>query len=160
MLGDGGALEAVQGLVDQSLLSIRDAAGGLRYRMLETVREFGRIQLIEAGDLDDARAARRAWATAYAGSHGDGLTGAGQFASIDAIAAEEVNLADELRDAIGEGDNDAAIVLLAALGHVLDDPRRARPAGRPDGRGRRSGLAIGGRRPSSRTPPVGRWRSC
>ena len=44
VLGDG-ALDAVQGLVDQSLLSVRDAAGGLRYRMLETVREFGRLQL-------------------------------------------------------------------------------------------------------------------
>jgi predicted ATPase/DNA-binding SARP family transcriptional activator len=116
MLGDGGALDAVQGLVDQSLLSIRDAAGGLRYRMLETVREFGRIRLVEAGDVKDARAARRAWATTYASGYGDDLMGTGQFSAIDAIAAEEVNLADELRDAIGEGDNDAAIVLLAALG--------------------------------------------
>jgi predicted ATPase len=66
VLGDG-ALDAVQGLVDQSLLSIRDAAGGLRYRMLETVREFGRLQLEQAGEGDEARAARRAWATAYAG---------------------------------------------------------------------------------------------
>jgi predicted ATPase len=115
MLGDG-AMEAVQGLVDQSLLSIRDAAGGLRYRMLETVREFGRMQLVDAGDVDDARAARRAWAITYASSHGDGMMGAGQFVAIDAIAAEEVNLADELRDAIGRGDNDTAIVMLAALG--------------------------------------------
>ena len=44
VLGDG-ALDAVQGLVDQSLLSVRGAAGGVRYRMLETVREFGRLQL-------------------------------------------------------------------------------------------------------------------
>ena len=46
VLGDG-ALEALQGLVDQSLLSVRETTAGLRYRMLETVREFGRMQLAD-----------------------------------------------------------------------------------------------------------------
>ncbi len=72
VLGDG-ALDAVQGLVDQSLLSVRGAAGGVRYRMLETVREFGRLQLGAAGEEGEARAARRAWATAYADRHRAGL---------------------------------------------------------------------------------------
>ena len=115
VLGDG-ALDAVQGLVDQSLLSVRDAAGGVRYRMLETVREFGRLQLAGAGEDGEARAARRAWATAYAGRHRAGLSGRDQFATIDAIAVEEVNLADELRDALADGDRGALVELLAALG--------------------------------------------
>ena len=136
VLGDG-ALDAVQGLVDQSLLSIRDAAGGLRYRMLETVREFGRLQLEQAGEGDEARAARRAWAIAYAGGRRDGLFSRDQFATIDALAAEEINLADELRDALAGGDRGALVELLAALGTLLDDPRRARPPDRHDGRDRR-----------------------
>ena len=115
VLGDG-ALDAVQGLVDQSLLSIRDAAGGLRYRMLETVREFGRLQLEQAGEGGEARAARRAWATAYAGGRRDGLFSRNQFATIDALAAEEINLADELRDALADGDRGALVELLAVLG--------------------------------------------
>jgi predicted ATPase/DNA-binding SARP family transcriptional activator len=115
VLGDG-AFDAVQGLVDQSLLSVRDAAGGIRYRMLETVREFGRLQLARAGEDEDARAARRAWAIAYAHRHRSGLFGRAQFAAIDALAAEEVNLADELRDALAGGDRVALVELLAALG--------------------------------------------
>lgn len=115
VLGDG-ALDAVQRLVDQSLLSVHGAARGVRYRMLETVREFGRLQLGRAGDDAEARAARRAWATAFADRHRAGLSNVDQFATIDAIAEEEVNLADELRDALADGDRCALVRLLSVLG--------------------------------------------
>jgi predicted ATPase len=111
-----GALEAVQGLVDQSLLSVRETPAGVRYRMLETVREFGRMQLVDAGEDADARAARRRWATAYAERHAPRLISPDQFAAIDAVGAEEINLADELRDAIADGDPGALVQLLGALG--------------------------------------------
>jgi len=110
------ALPAVQGLVGQSLLSVREAGIGVRYRMLETVREFGRMQLIDAGQDREARAALRRWAVDYASDHGARLMSAGQFAAIDALGAEEINLADELRGAIADGDRGALVELLAALG--------------------------------------------
>ncbi|HVU78322.1 MAG TPA: BTAD domain-containing putative transcriptional regulator, partial [Gaiellaceae bacterium] len=112
----GGALDAVQGLVDQSLLGVRETPGGVRYRMLETVREFGLMQLVDAGEDADARAARRRWATALARRHGPDLIGAQQFAAVDAVAVEETNLADELRDALAESDAGATAQLLATLG--------------------------------------------
>jgi predicted ATPase/DNA-binding SARP family transcriptional activator len=112
----GDAVPAVQGLVGQSLLSVGETPGGVRYRMLETVREFGRMQLAEAGEDLEARAALRRWAAGYARAHGDGLTSAAQFAAIDALRAEEINLADELRLAIADGDRSALVQLLAALG--------------------------------------------
>ncbi len=110
------AFDAVRGLVDQSLLSVTEAGAGIRYRMLETVREFGRMQLAGAGEGASARAAQRSWAVGYASAHQAGLTGAGQFAAIDALSAEETNLADELRGAIADGDRDSLVQLLAALG--------------------------------------------
>ncbi len=113
VLGDG-ALDAVRGLVDQSLLSVRETGAGVRYRMLETVREFGRLQL--GREESDARAARRRWATAYARRHGARLAGVEQLAAIEAVAAEEVNLADELREAAADDDHAALVELLAALG--------------------------------------------
>lgn len=115
MLGDG-ALEAVQGLVDQSLLSLHDSGAGVRYRMLETVREFGRMQLVDTGEDASARAARRRWAVNYAGRQFPDLMSANQFAAIDAVSDEEINLADELRECIAERDRDALVVLLATLG--------------------------------------------
>ena len=110
------AFDAVRGLVDQSLLSVRETPAGVRYRMLETVREFGRMQLAAAGEDASARAAQRGWAVGYASAQQAGITGPGQFAAIDALSAEETNLADELRGAIADGDRGSLVQLLAALG--------------------------------------------
>jgi predicted ATPase len=109
-------VDAVDGLVDQSLLSLRETAAGVRYRMLETVREFGRLRLTEAGEDAAARTALRCWAVGYARAQQARVNGAGQFAAIDALGAEEVNLADELRAALADGDRDALVRLLAPLG--------------------------------------------
>jgi predicted ATPase/DNA-binding SARP family transcriptional activator len=110
------AFDAVRGLVDQSLLSVREAPAGIRYRMLETVREFGRLRLAAAGEDASARTVQRGWATGYASAELARITGASQFAAIDAIGAEETNLADELRGAIAGGDRGSLVQLLAALG--------------------------------------------
>ena len=141
VLGDG-ALDAVQGLVDQSLLSIRDAAGGLRYRMLETVREFGRLQLEQAGEGDEARAARRAWAIAYAGRP-------------PRRPVQPRPVRDDRR-ARRRGDQPRRRTARRARRRrprrarraarrardLLDDPRRARPPDRHDGRDRRRGSRL------------------
>jgi predicted ATPase/DNA-binding SARP family transcriptional activator len=110
------AFDAVRGLVDQSLLSVRESPAGVRYRMLETVREFGQMRLAAAGEDAGARAAQRRWAVGYASAHGARVTSADQFAAMDALGAEETNLADELRGAIADGDRGSLVQLLAALG--------------------------------------------
>ncbi|MDO8211638.1 BTAD domain-containing putative transcriptional regulator [Conexibacter sp. CPCC 206217] len=114
----GDALDALQSLTDQSLLSVRETAGGVRYRMLETVREFGRLQLKHAGEDAEAHAALRAWAAAYARRHGERVFSAEQFDAIDTLGAEEGNLADELREALAEPDPAAAVQLIAGLGSL------------------------------------------
>ncbi len=112
----GSAFDQVRGLVDQSLLSVAETPAGIRYRMLETVREFGWRQLAQAGEEAQARAAQRGWAAGYAAAQRPGIGGAGQFAAIDALSAEEANLADELRGAIRDGDRGTVVQLLATLG--------------------------------------------
>ena len=110
-------VDAVQGLVDQSLLTVRESPAGVRYRMLETVREFGRMRLTDAGEQAGAQAALRRWAVEYVSDQRPRFAGAdGQFAAIDALGAEETNLADELRGAIADGDEASVVHLLAALG--------------------------------------------
>ncbi|MFE6398252.1 ATP-binding protein [Streptomyces alboflavus] len=51
----GDALPLLEQLADQSLLTVTDTAAGVRFRMLETVREFGAARLAEAGG-ESARA--------------------------------------------------------------------------------------------------------
>ncbi|MEW2353557.1 BTAD domain-containing putative transcriptional regulator [Spirillospora sp. NPDC029432] len=121
------ALQAVHALVEHSLLSVRETGYGLRYRMLETVREFGLMRLAEAGETARAREAQRSWAVEYCARHAGELFGPGQFAAVDALRAEEGNLADLLRRALAEGDRATAVRLLVAVGALWslqgDHPR-------------------------------------
>lgn len=117
---DGDALGVVGELVEQSLLTVVEAADGVRYRMLETVREFGRMRLDSAGETTEARAAVRAWAVGHADRHGVRLYSPDQIDAMDRLRAEETNLADILRDALADPDPDpdpeAVVVLFCALG--------------------------------------------
>jgi predicted ATPase/DNA-binding SARP family transcriptional activator len=112
------ALATVEELVTQSLLTVIDGGDGmpLRYRMLETVREFGRMQLIDAGEEDDARRAHRDWAVTVADVLSARLFTRDQVATVDQVAVEENNLADALRRALAEADADAVVALVATLG--------------------------------------------
>ncbi|OEV03005.1 BTAD domain-containing putative transcriptional regulator [Streptomyces oceani] len=112
----GEVLEAVRALVDQSLLTAYDTTSGVRYGMLETVREFGRMRSRDRGSEADSLAARRRWARGYAARAVTEVSGPGQLAAVDALAAEESNLADVLRRALAEQDPETVVVLLDALG--------------------------------------------
>lgn len=115
VLGDG-ALGDVEELVEQSLLTVVETAGSVRYRMLETVREFGRVRLESAGETGEARAAVRAWAVGYAYQASARLYSPEQIDAMDRLRAEETNLADILREALAEPDPEAVVVLFSALG--------------------------------------------
>ncbi|MEP6638282.1 MAG: tetratricopeptide repeat protein [Chloroflexota bacterium] len=62
----GDTLALLGDLVDQSLVTLDDATALPRYRMLETVREYGRDQLLEDGERMATEAAHTAWALALA----------------------------------------------------------------------------------------------
>jgi predicted ATPase/DNA-binding SARP family transcriptional activator len=114
--GPDDVLDAVRSLVDQSLLTVVEGHDGVRYRMLETVREFGRLKLAEAGRTAEAHEALRGWATSYAAEQSRRLDGPEQVAAMTAMRAEEANLADVLRWSLAEGDRGTALALLAGLG--------------------------------------------
>ncbi len=114
MLGPD-ALAAVQDLADQSLVSVVEGESGLRYRMLETVREFGRMQLVDAGEDADATGAQRSWAVDLAGQHLRPLMSPDQFDAVDVVRAEENNLADVLRQALAAADPATTARVLATL---------------------------------------------
>jgi predicted ATPase/DNA-binding SARP family transcriptional activator len=109
------ALDVVQSLVAQSLLAVVEARGSVRFRMLETVREFGRLRLADAGDADAARAAQVAWGTAYADGAATDLYSPRQVEVLAGLRAEENNLADLLREAMTRRDQVTTAALVAAL---------------------------------------------
>ena len=97
-------------------VTVAEVDGSMRFRMLETVREFAADRLNTMGLRGEAHARQDDWAAAFAELHGAGLFGPGEFAAIDALGAEENNLADVLRRALRDGDRALVARLLATLG--------------------------------------------
>ncbi len=92
-------LDDVDGLVTQSLLAVTDHSGVARYRMLETVREFGLLRLADAGEQHEVRDALLDWAAQLARRDVAALLGPGQVAAITELARDQENLLFALRTA-------------------------------------------------------------
>ncbi|HEX7738879.1 MAG TPA: BTAD domain-containing putative transcriptional regulator [Marmoricola sp.] len=102
-------------LADQSLLVVQEGDSGVRYRFLETVREFGLRELAESGAAADVRAAIRRWAVGYAAAQMSRLFSVDQLATLDRVADEVGNLVVVLRGALDDGDASAAIPVMGLL---------------------------------------------
>ncbi|KRF14053.1 hypothetical protein ASG90_14840 [Nocardioides sp. Soil797] len=110
------AWDALATLVDQSLLTTVDLPGGaLRYRMLETIREFGRRELERLDETKAAEAALVAWARSTCLEAGSGLFGPDQIEVVDRLAPEEANLTAVLRAALARRDAETTAILMATL---------------------------------------------
>ncbi|MFD5461803.1 ATP-binding protein [Kitasatospora sp. NPDC127059] len=118
-LPDGGdALAVLEDLVDQSLLRLTDTPTGGRFRMLETVREFGVTQRAAAGEEEVVTRRFLAWAREFGLARHDGPFGPEATAAWRLIRADQENLTRALRLALAAGDSDtvaATAAVLAAL---------------------------------------------
>jgi len=112
---DGDALDAISSLVEQSLVTVHEGGGDLRYRLLETVREFGQMQLVDAGDDEGTRDRLRTWGVDFCRRASDALFGPRQVETMTAIRIEEGNLVDLLRRCLRTGDATAVISMMACL---------------------------------------------
>ncbi|GAA4258830.1 ATP-binding protein [Dactylosporangium darangshiense] len=65
-LEPGAVFDGLARLAEQSLLTATPATGGMRYRTLATIRQYGTEQLTGAGELDDVRARHLRWCVASA----------------------------------------------------------------------------------------------
>ena len=115
LLGRDGP-DLVEALLDQSLLTVSELHGAVRYRMLETVREFGALRLAEAGDGAAAHDALTGWAVDLALRLRPDIFGPRQVEAVDLLNTEETNLAEVLRQRLLAGDAPNAVPLLASLG--------------------------------------------
>ena len=108
------ALDLVTALSDQSLVTVQEG-DRIRFRLLETVREFGRMQLVDAGDDVEAGLRLRDWALALADSAASRLFSPDQVATMAELRAEEGNLLDVLRAALADEDVATVVRLFGAL---------------------------------------------
>ncbi|GAA1757341.1 BTAD domain-containing putative transcriptional regulator [Nonomuraea bangladeshensis] len=111
--GAGGSLDVLAALVDKSLVQ---AAGDGRYRMLETIREYGLERLADAGLLAEARARHAAHYRDLAERAEPHLRGPDQLAWIARLLADHDNILTALHHAADTGDADTALRLAAAMG--------------------------------------------
>ncbi|WP_431198267.1 ATP-binding protein [Leifsonia xyli] len=112
-------LDDLDALVAQSLVTVIEdrATGILRYRMLETVREFGDRELEEAGEEDTVVAGMDAWAVAFCTDALGTMSGRDQVRTIQRVTAEQDNLVAVLRSALGDERRETVAIVFATLSY-------------------------------------------
>jgi len=116
VLGDtGDALALLEQLAGQSLLKVDDSPSGVRFGMLETLREFGAARLAEAGGTEAVTGRFLAWARDFGRAHHDVLFTGDQLPARIRIRAEQDNLVLALRHALARADGPATAAVTAVL---------------------------------------------
>jgi hypothetical protein len=87
----------------------------MRYRMLETIREFGQVELTAAGEDSATVDAMAAWARRLSTVQLSQIDGAGQVDAVARIRVEQDNLVDVLRRALRSDDAVTATDVYATL---------------------------------------------
>ncbi|MGO9729080.1 MAG: ATP-binding protein [Streptosporangiaceae bacterium] len=103
-------------LADKSLVGAEPARGILRYRLLETIRQFASERLLEAGEHEAAAAgaAHCAHFLSVAEAAAPHLTGPDQGRWLARLDAEQVNLRRAAEHAAGDADGTARVLRFGA----------------------------------------------
>lgn len=101
-------------LVDKSLVVADTGADGIRYRQLETLRQYGAARLAERSWAPEVRRAHLRTFIDLAERSGAGLDGPEEGMWGDRLERELDNLRMGIRTAIAEGDADSALRIVAA----------------------------------------------
>ncbi len=107
-------LDLLTSLVEKSLVVVEEHGASVRYRLLETVRQYALDRLAQAGEVADLRGRHRDVYLARAEQIAPHLEAAGQSAWLDALDVEAANLAAAL-DHAADTDGESALRLCVAL---------------------------------------------
>jgi predicted ATPase/Tfp pilus assembly protein PilF len=108
-------LDLVTQLTDKSLVVIEEQEGEARYRLLESIREYGDEQLQQAGEGPQVRGQHRDWFLAVAEQAEPELQGPDQAEWLDRLEVEHDNLRAALATAVESGQGEIGLRLGAAL---------------------------------------------
>ena len=110
------ASDLLERLLDSSLVDVEDAGSVRRYRMLETVRQYGQDRLAETGRTESARADHAAHFLDFAQRSDEALRSAEQAGWIGRVRREHDNIRAALGWAFDSADAELALRLVAATG--------------------------------------------
>jgi predicted ATPase/DNA-binding CsgD family transcriptional regulator len=108
-------LDLLSHLVDKSLVIMREEGGEGRYRLLETVRQYGREKLSESDEAEQASERHAGYYLALAEEAEPELKGAGQVAWLEQLEREHDNLRAAMVWLLERGESEKA----ARLGWAL-----------------------------------------
>lgn len=99
-----GVLDLLSHLVDKSLVTAREEDGEARYRMLETIRQYGQEKLEDAGEAEQVRERHAGYYLALAEEAGPELKGERQVAWLERLEREHGNLRAAMRWLLERGE--------------------------------------------------------
>jgi predicted ATPase/class 3 adenylate cyclase len=109
-------LDLLSGLIDKSLVVLEDLEGEARYRLLETVRQYGLERLEALGEAAALRDRHLAWCAALAEAAEPALRGPEQASWLARLEAEHDNLRAALGCSTQAGRPETGLRLATALG--------------------------------------------
>ena len=107
-------LDLVESLVDKSILIRTESNDVVRFRMLETLREYGRQQVQQTAEYDELRRRHADWYRGLARDAFDGWFSSRQLDWLARIQRELPNIREALEFSLSE-DGKAALAIVAAL---------------------------------------------
>ena len=108
-------LDLLTGLVERSLVVHEQPGPPSRYRLLETMRAYGRDRLLHNGELSSVRDAHLTWVNAFARTAQAHLDGPEQKRWLDAVATELDDVRAALSWSLAGGDTATGLACAATL---------------------------------------------
>ena len=119
LVNSSEVLDLLQHLIDKSTVVSEDHGGAVRYRLLETVRQYGQERLEKTNELPPLKRNHMEFFLAFAEEAEPSLQGSGQGPGqgdwLDRLEADHDNLRTALECALAQKDGSLAVKLAGAL---------------------------------------------
>ncbi|MDX6326162.1 MAG: hypothetical protein QOK15_2516 [Nocardioidaceae bacterium] len=110
-----GVLDVLTRLVEKSLLSVSPSTGGYRYRLLETLRQYGQDRLVESGEVAEWRNRLLEWTLHEVADVEDALRTPRQDAAIGAVTRDRTSHLSAMTWAQEIGNETAALRIASVV---------------------------------------------
>lgn len=116
---EGDTLDLLGGLVDRSMVTVLAGPGRSRYRVLETLRSYGRARLREVGADSALGRAHARYFARLAGQVARGLHGREERAWVERALPDYDNLRTAFERAVADRDGDLAVALVTSVSELV-----------------------------------------